>query len=295
MIITPRVMLGFDMETDVGSWTPYYEGIVHGTPRVLDVLDKHAITTTFYFVASAAQQHPTIVKQVDQAGHDVGCHTLFHENIGDELFPIPGMTPILPHECGPRIKLATDIMSKIVGKKMRSFRASRLFGSTAMINTLEGLGYTSDASYPMYYYQKRLQPYHPSRKDWTRKGDLKIVEIPNFADMTIKTRDAYGRDRDQWPLIRTQGAEALIQHVDNMLKFYARKNVLPVICLYMHPWEFHPMPQGMIHFGEGSVKPDSFIVKNCGSKAVRELNKLIRLLKDRGAEFMTARDLAKLY
>ena len=115
MIMTPRVMLGFDMETDVGSWTPYYEGIVHGTPRVLDVLDKHAITSTFYFVASAAQQHPAIVKQVDRAGHDVGCHTLFHETIGDELFPIPGITPILPHECGPRIKLATEIMSKIVG------------------------------------------------------------------------------------------------------------------------------------------------------------------------------------
>ena len=49
-----RVVLGFDCETDVGSWTPYYEGLVHGTPRVLDMLKRHGITATFYFTGDAA-------------------------------------------------------------------------------------------------------------------------------------------------------------------------------------------------------------------------------------------------
>ena len=46
-----RVILGFDCETDVGSWTPFYEGLVHGTPVILELLDKHKITGTFFFNA----------------------------------------------------------------------------------------------------------------------------------------------------------------------------------------------------------------------------------------------------
>ena len=36
-----RVVLGFDCETDVGSWTPFYEGLVQGAAVVFGLLDKH--------------------------------------------------------------------------------------------------------------------------------------------------------------------------------------------------------------------------------------------------------------
>jgi len=60
----------------------------------------------------------------------------------------------------------------------------------------------------------------------------------------------------------------------------------------MHPWEFYEMPEGPIHFGEGAVMPDPFIVKNCGEYAVRELDSLIEMMKDRGAKFAMAKDMA---
>ena len=291
----PIVVFGFDMETDIGSWTPFYQGLLKGTPRILSVLAKHKITSTFFFVGDAARLYPKIVRMVDRAGHEVGCHTLYHETIGDELFPIPGIKPMLPEECRHRIEVASKIVNKVLGKKTTSFRAPRLWGSTAMLNALEDLGFTADASYPLSFYEKRLVPYHPSRKDWTREGDMKILEIPNFADMTLKSKDPYGRDRDQWPLFRTRGAAALMKHIDSMLAFYERKKLPPVICFYMHPWEFHEMPQGLIHFGEGAVLPDPFIIKNCGKVAVRELDKLISLLKKRGAEFLSCRALSRRF
>ena len=55
------------------------------------------------------------------------------------------------------------------------------------------------------------------------------------------------------------------------------------------------MPQGLIHFGEGAVLPDPFIIKNCGKVAVRELDKLISLLKKRGAEFLSCRALSRRF
>ncbi|MCL5104766.1 MAG: polysaccharide deacetylase family protein [Armatimonadetes bacterium] len=289
------VVIGFDMETDIGSWTPFYEGLVHGTPGILDVLARHEVTATFFFTGDSARTHPEIVRLVDDAGHEVGSHSLYHETIGDELFPIPGVKPLLPEECFRRLQLNTDMVEQVLGDKVTSFRAPRLWGSTAMMNALEDLGYITDSSYPLYFHKNRLTPYHPSKDDWTKVGDMKILEIPNFADMTIESKDPYGRDRDQWPLFRTEGAAALMQHVDNMLGFYEQKKLQPTFCFYMHPWEFHEMPQGPIHFGEGSVTPDPFITRNCGAVAMAELDSLLTMLLARGFSFYTARELAKHY
>jgi peptidoglycan-N-acetylglucosamine deacetylase len=287
-----KVLLGFDMETDVGSWTPFYEGLVHGTPGILELLDRHGIRSTFFFVGDAVAAHPEILQRVAAAGHEIGAHTLQHETIGDEIFPLPGLRPVLPEECFHRLQLSTEAVEKVLGQKVVSFRAPRLWGSTAMVNALEDLGYVADCSYPLYHYGERLEPYHPSRLDWRQPGDMKILEIPNFADLTVISRDPYGRERDQWPIFRTEGAKALMGHVDNMLPRYAAANIDPVICLYLHPWEFYEMPQGPVRFGECSITFDSFIVKNCGAVALQELDHLIQLFKSRGATFVTAREVA---
>lgn len=288
-----EVILGFDMETDIGSWTPFYEGVVHGTPQILELLAKHNVSGTFFWTGEAAKENPQMVEAVARAGHEVGCHSLYHETVGDELFPIPGVKPLLPEECYGRIKKATETVEGVLGDKVTSFRAPRLWGSTTLVNALEGLGYTADASYPLYFYKERLVPYHPDRKDWTKEGNMKILEIPNFADMTIESTDEYGRDRDQWPLFRTEGAKRLIEHIDNMLELYKEKALPATICLYLHPWEFHKMPEGLIHYGEGSVLPDAFITGNCGEVAVRELDRLISLLEERGGVFRQVRQLVQ--
>lgn len=289
----PIVVFGFDMETDLGSWTPYYEGLKRGTPKILDLLSKEGIEATFFFTGESAKLHPDVVREVSKESHEVGCHSLYHETIGDELFPIPGVKPLLPEEIPLRIKLATSYVEDALGEKVFSFRAPRLWGSTKMVNVLEELGYKADASYPLYYYLERLIPYHPSKTDWTKEGDLKILEIPNFADITIESKDPYGRDRDQWPLFRTVGAEEFMKHIISFIQFVENKGLPAVLCFYFHPWEFVEMPRGLIHYGEGSVMPDEYITRNCGDYALNQLEKLIKLLKSLECQFFTAKKLAE--
>ena len=50
-----KAVFGIDMETDVGSWTPFYEGLVNGTPRLMDMLAKRGVTVTTFWVAEAAR------------------------------------------------------------------------------------------------------------------------------------------------------------------------------------------------------------------------------------------------
>ena len=283
-------VLGFDMETDIGSWTPWYNGFAPGTSAILETLARHGITATFFFTSDAAEKNPDILRTVRDAGHEIGAHTLHHETIGAPLFDIPGMTPVLPEEIENRLRRNTDQIERLAGTRPKSFRCPRLFGSTAVVNALENLGYTADATYPMYFFRERLTPYHPNRSDWTQPGDMNIAELPNFADLSMASKDRYGRDMDQWPLFRTEGADAFMEHVHGYARFCEMKKTTPFICLYMHPWEFHPMPEGPLHYGEGSVTPDPFIIKNCGPRAVEQLDRLIEKMKAFGSQFTQAKD-----
>ena len=288
-------LIGVDMETDVGSFTPFYEGVRHGTPKLLELFHDKYIKATFYFTGECARENPEIAKKVVESGNEAGCHSLFHETIGDELFPIPGVKTLLPHEVFPRLKLATEWVEAAAGIRPVSFRSPRLWGSTAVVNALEELGYKSDASYPMYFYRNQFAPYHPSRENWVQTGDSKILEIPNFADMTMKSNDpGLERDRDQWPLFRTRGASYLLERVRSFLDFCDERNIPKFLCFYIHPWEFHPMKQ-RYHFGEAEVIPDDFITKNCGDNALEELSKLIDGLLEMGTVFMRADKIAEVF
>ena len=285
------VLLGLDMETDVGSWGIDYTGVVEGTPKLLRLYADRGITGTFFFTGEVARLFPGVVRSVADAGHEVGCHSLYHETVGDPIFEIPGVKPLLVEEVPFRLKVATDRVAEVLGARPASFRAPRLWGSTAMCNALEDLGYLADASYPLYYYEEQLVPYHPSRDDWTKRGDLRLVEIPNFCDMTIDSDDPYHRDRDQWPIFRNKGADALLGHIDNFIGYVSSRGLPAVLCFYFHPWEFMPMP-ARLHYGEGAVEPDFFIVENCGDYALEQFTVLVDRLLERGAAFKTAQQVA---
>ena len=290
------VMLGFDMETDVGSFTTDYEGVRYGTKRILKVLKRYGATGTFFWTGHAAENNPTEVRRARDAGHEVGCHGLVHETLGDPIFPLPNNWPMLPSEVEGRLRMATKLVRKVSGVRPVSFRCPRLWGSTQVVKVLTKLGYVADASLPMYYYTDRTTPYHPSARDWTKKGRLKIVEIPNFCDLDMVSKDPiYHRDRDQWPLFRTKSGNALLRKVDGFVEHIRKSGEKPVVCLYFHPWEFHEMPQGAIDYGEASVRPLPMLVRNCGQRALKEFDAFCGGIVDKGGRFRTARDIAGDY
>lgn len=286
------IVFGIDMETDIGSFTSNYEGLKQGTPRLLEIMAKHDAKATYFWTGHAAQNNPDEVQMVKKEGHEIGCHSLVHETLGDPIFPLPNNWPVFPFEVEGRITEATRLVEETAGVRPLSFRCPRLWGSTKVVNTLEKLGYKTDATLPMYFYRNMLRPYHPSKDDWTKEGDMNILEIPNFCDMAMESTDQYQRDRDQWPLFRTESADFLMKKIDSFINYVEERNIRPVLCFYFHPWEFHEMPQGSIDFGEASVTPFPFIVKNCGKKACQEFDSLCSILKSAGGRFVTCLDLA---
>jgi peptidoglycan/xylan/chitin deacetylase (PgdA/CDA1 family) len=286
------VLLGIDMETDIGSFTSEYEGVLHGTSRLLEIMSNHDAVATYFWTGHAAENNPHVVESVREAGHETGCHGLVHETLGDPIFPLPNNWPIFPFEVEGRLSEATRIVEEVAGVRPVSFRCPRLWGSSKVVEVLENLGYVADATLPLYFYRELYSPYHPSKDNWVEKGDMNIIEIPNFCDLSMKSDDPYQRDRDQWPLFRTESAEALMQKVDSFIEYVSERGVRPVLAFYFHPWEFHEMPEGAIDYGEASVTPLPFITKNCGDVACREFDIMLSELKSRGGVFKTAANIA---
>jgi peptidoglycan-N-acetylglucosamine deacetylase len=56
------------------------EFTVVGTPRILDLLTKKKIQATFFIPGHTAYAFPDLVKQIRDAGHEIGHHGWVHEN-----------------------------------------------------------------------------------------------------------------------------------------------------------------------------------------------------------------------
>ena len=284
------VIFGFDMETDIGNYLPTYNGLVHGTPKLLDLLARHRVRGTFLFTGNAALANEGAVTAVCEAGHEVGCHSLKHETLGDAGFNMPNDTPILEWEVEQRLVMNAQIVERITGREPVSFRAPRLWQGQGQVLALEKLGFLVDASYSAARYGKQIVPYHPSRENWLEAGDMRILEIPNFAFLD-KDYD-YSRffcKNDQWPLLRLLGAEFVFDRVQFVIREQKKVSSVCVLLFYLHPWEFEEMPD-RYEYDEGYFVFKPELYQNCGEHALGELDRFIQLCLGNGFSIVTMQD-----
>jgi peptidoglycan/xylan/chitin deacetylase (PgdA/CDA1 family) len=54
-------------------------GVTRGLPRILEILDRHAITGTFYVPGDTAERHTEAIQEVQKCGHEIGHHGYLHK------------------------------------------------------------------------------------------------------------------------------------------------------------------------------------------------------------------------
>jgi peptidoglycan-N-acetylglucosamine deacetylase len=100
------------------------------TERTLDLLDRHAVSASFFLVGERAARAPETVRRIAAAGHEVGSHGWSHRSLW---------------LCGPgrtddEIGRARAVLSETTGRSVRYFRPPWGMVNAAMFGALRRHG-----------------------------------------------------------------------------------------------------------------------------------------------------------
>jgi peptidoglycan/xylan/chitin deacetylase (PgdA/CDA1 family) len=117
----PRIALTFDAG---GPSTP--------TGRILDILAKHHVHSTFFITGDWANLYPDLVSRIHNDGHEIGNHTMHHI----DLRTLPDV------EVCNELNQANQVISGITGVTTRPYYRPPYGGRDSRVRTLAAnLGY----------------------------------------------------------------------------------------------------------------------------------------------------------
>jgi peptidoglycan/xylan/chitin deacetylase (PgdA/CDA1 family) len=289
------LMFGFDMETDVGSTSRDYKGVEFGTPEIIKILKKNGADATFFFTGDCVLRNREIVEMVNSKEYEIGCHSLYHEDVGEPSFSTSSFSPVLEEELEHRLEINIGLVKKITKKDPVSFRSPRGFASNNLMKILKNLKFQIDSSYIQAVHLERDFPYYVSAEDWRKEGDQGILELPLFAfDLENADDNDFQKRLDQWPRIRTHGADFVFENMQPIVKRQIDKHGFSAMTFYMHPWEFYPMPKS-IKYSEGTLYYDAFLYKNTGDVQIKEFDKFLGKCLDAGFKILSLKGFKKVF
>lgn len=138
--------------TSFGKTSPAYMsrgeyGACVAVPRILDLLDKYGLKTTFFVPGHTAETFPEVTREILARGHEIGHHGYVHEDPTD-----------LTAEEEERILVrGLESLDKL-GVKPLGYRSPGFDFSTHTLGLLEKYGFVYDSS----LMGTDFYPYHPA-------------------------------------------------------------------------------------------------------------------------------------
>ena len=107
-----------------------------GLPRILKMLERHAIPASFYIPGVSALLHPDDVRRIAAAGHEVGLHGWIHERNSNLA---EADERALTHQ-------AADVLHKLAGRPPVGLRTASWDFSAATLKIVREVGLLYDSS-----------------------------------------------------------------------------------------------------------------------------------------------------
>jgi polysaccharide deacetylase family protein (PEP-CTERM system associated) len=204
------------------SWDSLPSRVEEQTDRILDLLDQHSVTATFFILGWVAEHHPAVVRKIVHAGHEIGCHSYAHQLVYD-------LTPLQFRDDTLRSIAAIENAGGVTPRAYRAPSYSITAQSMWALEILVECGFGHDSSiFPIAHDRYGIPGFsrHPQMIE-TPSGP--ILEVP--VATAVLARDtivpvgggAYMR------LLPYRYTAAGIRRTN-------RTERQPV-CIYFHPWE----------------------------------------------------------
>lgn len=193
--------------------------------QILDLLDRHRATATFFIVGSVALEHPRLVRAIAGAGHELGCHSYAHRLVYE----------MTPEEFRADTEMCVNAISDAAGVAVRSYRApsySITEKSMWALEVLVELGFTHDSSvYPIRHDRYGIPGFERHAKSFrTASGPIMEVPIATVQFPSGKTAPVGGGAYLR--LLPYRYTAAGLRRING-------EEGEPA-CVYFHPWEIDP-------------------------------------------------------
>ncbi len=152
---------------------------------VLELLARHHVTATFFWVAEYARRFPDLFERVVSAGHEIACHGLTHFSKLDYRTKQLLFSPV---EFKERALTARKILEDMSGRPVTGYRAPNAYVSGAMLDALEEIGFKYDSSVSVSSIYNKTDsslagvtsaPYYPARGGLTPGNQPRgLLEFP---------------------------------------------------------------------------------------------------------------------
>lgn len=268
-----------------------------GLPRILNVLSKYDVNSTFYFTGMFAEDSPESVELVKEYGHEIGCHGYDHS-------PKIAFDILSFEEQVTQLNLAKAAIEPIAGK-ITSFRAPALRINNKTVYALEETGFTTDSSIasqrfdgPMTFGSKEKlkwlraprNPYYISYESPVEAGNSNVLEIPISAALL--------------PLIGTtmRTSPALTKALKRYIFYEAAKTEKPVVFLF-HPNECLDISgeivttrraSGTLEYIFADLIRQRLKLRNLGEASIKLLDEMLKSAKEYDFEFVSSREYRRI-
>lgn len=206
-------------------WTRFPSRVADNTRRVLELLERFKARATFFVLGWVAEREPKLVREISEAGHEVGCHSYLHRcawRLGKEEFR-------------QDTRRARSAIEDAAGQEVVGYRAptfSILEKSLWAIEILAEEGFQYDSSvFPVRHdlYGMPAAPRFPFQ--WLCRNGQSLYEIPPLTTRLLGQNlpAAGGGHLRILPMWYTRWAVRRV-----------RKNDRRSLLVYFHPWELDP-------------------------------------------------------
>lgn len=246
--------------------------------ELLEELDQVGLKATFFCVGKLASDFPQVIRRIDNAGHEIGCHSNTHQWLNKMTY----------QEAFEDTKNAVDALEQCIGKKVLSYRAPAFtIGSNNKwaFEVLAANGITRDASV------------FPALRDFGGFAEFSTTEptIMNFNGVSIKefpvcTTSVLGKEMaysggGYFRFFPLNFVKKTMDKTNYSMTYFHLGDLLPVINGVMSKKEYEN------YFGEsGSMMTRwlRYLKTNIGVKSTKR--KLFRLLETTSFENLATAD-----
>ena len=217
-------MSGFEKDVRRSQWDRYECRVVGNTRRLLRMLARHHVRATFFVLGWVARRYPYLVREIHEAGHEIGSHSYWHRLIYNQA----------PEEFCSDLRRSCEAIKQVIGVQITAYRAPSFSITRRSLWALEILareGFSIDASIFPAFHDRYGIPGAPREihRIETRAGTLWEFP-PAVATMAgLSFPVAGGGYFRLFPLSWTFFCLARIN----------RTTGCPFI-FYVHPWEIDP-------------------------------------------------------